>query len=87
MEEKKDHPKVKKTNTWETEKGEDELKKIAEFSSIPVIVIAHIDEYTIPKLNGIKIDGYAMIRPIIGQNDIMGSTKKLKKIISMNKYK
>lgn len=67
--------------------GEDELKKIAEFSSIPVIVIGGINEHTIPKLNGIKIDGYAMIRPIIGQNDIMGSTKKLKKIISMNKYK
>lgn len=67
--------------------GEDELKKIAEFSSIPVIVIGGINEHTIPKLNGIKIDGYAMIRPIIGQNNIMGSTKKLKKIISMNKYK
>ena len=67
--------------------GENELKKIAEFSNIPVIVIGGINEYTIPKLKGIKIDGYAMIRAIIGQDDIIGSTKKLKKIISMYKYK
>ena len=67
--------------------GEDELKKIAEFSNIPVIVIGGINEYTIPKLKGIKIDGYAMIRPIIGQDDIISSTKKLKKIIYTNKYK
>lgn len=67
--------------------GENELKKIVEFSNIPVIVIGGINEYTIPKLKGIKIDGYAMIRAIIGQVDIIGSTKKLKKIISTNKYK
>ena len=80
---------IYKSNTKKDAKivGENELKKIAEFSNIPVIVIGGINEYTIPKLKGIKIDGYAMIRAIIGQDDIIGSTKKLKKIISMYKYK
>ena len=65
--------------------GEKELKKIVDYSSIPVVVIGGINKDTIPMLKGIKIDGYAMIRPILGEKNIVESTKKLKEIIKKNK--
>ena len=61
--------------------GVDELRKIANYSSIPVIVIGGINKNTIPMLENIKIDGYAMIRPILAQKNIIVSTEKLKKLI------
>ncbi len=64
--------------------GEKELKKIVDYSSIPVVVIGGINKDTIPMLKGIKIDGYAMIRPILGEKNIVESTKKLKEIIKKN---
>ena len=65
--------------------GIDELKKIVEYSPIPVIVIGGINENTIPMLKNIKIDGYAMIRPILAQENIVIATKKLKELINNNK--
>ncbi len=65
--------------------GVDELRKIANYSSIPVIVIGGINKNTIPMLENIKIDGYAMIRPILAQKNIIVSTEKLKKLIYNNK--
>ena len=65
--------------------GIDELKKIVEYSSIPVVVIGGINENTIPMLKNIKIDGYAMIRPILAQKNITASAKKLKLLINNNK--
>lgn len=65
--------------------GVDKLRKIADYSSIPVIVIGGINKNTIPILEGIKIDGYAMIRPILAQENIIDSTKKLKRLIYNNK--
>lgn len=65
--------------------GVDELKKIIDYSSIPVVVIGGINKNTIPKLKKFKIDGYAMIRPILGQKNIVDSAKELKKIINDNK--
>ena len=44
-----------------------------------------INKNTIPMLEGIKIDGYAMIRPILAQENIIDSTKKLKRLIYNNK--
>ena len=38
-------------------------------------------------LENIKIDGYAMIRPILEQEDIVESTKVLKKLVDNNKKK
>lgn len=38
-------------------------------------------------LENIKIDGYAMIRPILEQEDIVESTKVLKKLVNNNKKK
>ncbi len=65
--------------------GVDELKKIVDYSSIPVVVIGGINKNTIPMLKNIKIDGYAMIRPILAEDNIVESTKQLKKIIKHNK--
>lgn len=65
--------------------GEEELKKIADYSTIPVVVIGGINKNTIPILKGINIDGYAMIRPILAENNIIEATKKLKTIIENNK--
>jgi len=65
--------------------GEEELRKIVEYSSIPVVVIGGINMNTIPKLKGIKIDGYAMIRPILAKGNIIETTKKLKELIEINK--
>lgn len=44
-----------------------------------------INKNTIPMLEAIKIDGYAMIRPILAQENIIDSTKKLKRLIYNNK--
>lgn len=65
--------------------GIDELKKIVDYSPIPVVVIGGINKETIPMLKNIKIDGYAMIRPILSENNIVESTKKLKRLIQDNK--
>lgn len=64
--------------------GVDELKKIVEYSSIPIVVIGGINKITIPKLKNIKIDGYAMIRPILAQKNIAASTRNLKVLINNN---
>lgn len=61
-----------------------ELKKITEYSTIPVIVIGGINKNTIPTLKEIKIDGYAMIRPILKEENITEATKYLKTIINKN---
>lgn len=65
--------------------GVDKLRKIADYSSIPVIVIGGINKNTIPMLKNIKIDGYAMVRPILAQKNIIDSTEKLKNLIYNNK--
>lgn len=67
--------------------GVDELQKIVNYSSIPVVVIGGINKNTIPMLENIKIDGYVMIRPILEQEDIVESTKVLKKLVDNNKKK
>lgn len=78
---------IYKSNTKKeaTVVGKEELKKITEYSTIPVVVIGGINKNTIPILKGIKIDGYAMIRPILAENNIIESTKKLKAIVENNK--
>ncbi len=63
----------------------DELKRIIEYSSIPVVVIGGINEKTIPNLREYNISGYAMIRPILETNNIVETASKLKKIITENK--
>ncbi len=65
--------------------GIDELKKIVDYSPIPVVVIGGINKETIPMLKNIKIDGYAMIRPILAEDNIEKSAKELKELIKNNK--
>lgn len=65
--------------------GINELKRICQFSSIPVVVIGGINKNTIPLLKNIKIDGYAMIRPILSVKDITASSKELRRLIQRNK--
>ncbi len=65
--------------------GIDELKKICQISTIPVVVIGGINKDTIPLLKDIKIDGYAMIRPILSTDDITKSAEELKNLIQKNK--
>lgn len=67
--------------------GIDELKKICQFSPIPVVVIGGINKDTIPLLKGLKVSGYAMIRPILSTKDIVKSAIELKKLIQNNKEK
>lgn len=65
--------------------GIDELKKICQISTIPVVVIGGINKDTIPLLKDIKIDGYAMIRPILSTDDITKSVEELRNLIQNNK--
>lgn len=55
----------------------DELKKIAEFSSVPVIAIGGINEKNILKLKGFSLSGVAVISAILGAENIKNSTKNL----------
>lgn len=61
-----------------------EFQKILDFSPIPIVVIGGINKNTIPNFNNMNVSGYAMIRPILGQDDIVMSSKRLKKIITDN---
>lgn len=78
---------IYKSKTKEDAKvvGEEELEKIINYSSIPVVIIGGINENTIPNFKNKNISGYAMIRPILCQKDIISSTQKLKKLILHNK--
>ena len=65
--------------------GKSNLKKISEYSNIPIVVIGGINKNTIHKLKNIKIDGYAVIRAILGEKDIVEAAIDLKNIIQKNK--
>jgi thiamine monophosphate synthase len=58
--------------------------KILNYSKIQIVVIGGINENTIPSLKNCNISGYAMIRPILEQKDIIKSTMKLKKLVLEN---
>ena len=62
-----------------------ELKKILDYSKIPIVVIGGINEKTIPYFKNTNVSGYAMIRPILGSENIISSARNLKKIILENK--
>lgn len=65
--------------------SQDEFNKIVNYCKIPIVVIGGINENTIPNFKKSNISGYAMIRPILGKENIIESTRKLKKIILLNK--
>lgn len=65
--------------------AQDEFNKIINYCKIPIVVIGGINENTIPNFKKSNISGYAMIRPILGKENIIESTRKLKNIILSNK--
>lgn len=63
----------------------DEFLKILNYCKIPIVVIGGINENTIPNFKNYNISGYAMIRPILENENITESSRKLKKLILSNK--
>jgi len=58
----------------------EELKKIRESVSLPIVVIGGINKERIKDFKGIGIDGLAIVSAIIAQKDIVEATKELKTI-------
>lgn len=65
----------------------DELKKICNSVTIPVVAIGGINENNILQLKGSGIDGVAVVSAILAKNDVGEATKTLKKLCEeMVKY-
>ncbi|AWK50818.1 thiamine phosphate synthase [Clostridium beijerinckii] len=60
----------------------EELKKIRENISLPIVVIGGINKERVKDFEGTGIDGLAIVSAIIAQNDIAEATKELKKIFT-----
>lgn len=58
----------------------EELKKIRENVSIPIVVIGGINKDRVMDFEGLGIDGLAIVSAIIAQKDIVEATKELKTI-------
>ena len=58
----------------------EELIRIREAISLPLVVIGGINKQTIPLFKNIKIDGYAVVSAIVNQPDIIKATQELKKL-------
>jgi thiamine-phosphate pyrophosphorylase len=64
----------------------EELKKIRENISLPIVVIGGINKERIKDFDGIGIDGLAIVSAIIAQEDIAGATKEFKTIFTKQKF-
>lgn len=64
----------------------EELKKIRENISIPIVVIGGINKERIKDFKNINIDGLAIVSAIIAEKDIEDATKELKKIFNSEKF-
>lgn len=56
----------------------DELAQIRKYIPLPIVVIGGINETTIPKFEGIDINGFAVVSAIISQPDIKAAAQNLK---------
>ena len=56
----------------------EELKKIRESVSLPIVVIGGISKERIKDFDGMGIDGLAIVSAIIAQKDIVKATRELK---------
>ena len=63
----------------------EELKKIRENISLPIVVIGGINKERIKDFDGIGIDGLAIVSAIIAQKDIAEATMELKSIFTEGK--
>ena len=60
----------------------EELKKIRENVSLPIVVIGGINKERIKDFEGMGIDGLAIVSAIIAQADIVEATRELKSIFT-----
>jgi thiamine-phosphate pyrophosphorylase len=58
----------------------EELKKIREAVSIPLVVIGGINEQTVPLFKGTGIDGLAVVSAVISAQDIEKAARKMKSL-------
>jgi thiamine-phosphate pyrophosphorylase len=63
----------------------EELEKIRNNVSIPIVVIGGINKERVKDFEGIGIDGLAIVSAIIAQKDITQSTKDIKNMFTNNK--
>ncbi len=63
----------------------EELKKIRENVSIPIVVIGGINKDRVKDFQGFGIDGLAIVSAIIAQNDIAEATRELKELFNYNR--
>lgn len=64
----------------------DELVEIRKHIPLPIVVIGGINKATIPKFEGIDINGLAVVSAIISQPDIKAATQELKSMFKERKY-
>ncbi|HWQ74168.1 MAG TPA: thiamine phosphate synthase [Syntrophomonas sp.] len=57
----------------------EELKRIRNAVSIPIVVIGGINKKTVPDFAGTGIDGLAVVSAVISQEDIAGASRELVK--------
>ena len=60
----------------------EELKKIRENVTIPIVVIGGINKENIVDFKNTGIDGLAIVSAIIAQKDILKSTSEIKKVFN-----
>ncbi|WP_457943518.1 thiamine phosphate synthase [Caproiciproducens sp. LBM24188] len=59
----------------------EELKKIREAVTLPIVVIGGINRKTIPLFDGMGIDGIAVVSALISAKDITKEAKELKEFV------
>jgi len=58
----------------------EELRRIREAVSLPIVVIGGINLKTVPDFYGTGIDGLAVVSAIVAQEDIVGAAQRLKEL-------
>ena len=57
----------------------EELRRIREAVSLPIVIIGGISKETVPFFRGISIEGLAVVSAIVAQEDVAGAAQELKK--------
>lgn len=76
-----------KTKTDATVVSMEELKKIREAVSLPIVAIGGINGKMLPLLEGTGIDGVAVVSALMASNNITAEAEKLKKAVLRIKRK
>ncbi|MDR0316763.1 MAG: thiamine phosphate synthase [Treponema sp.] len=59
----------------------DELRRIREHITIPIVVIGGINKDTIPLFKGTGIEGIAVVSAVVAQKDTAGAARELKSLL------